>query len=100
MSEPMGPTDPPHPASRTPRSAVARRPHKRKFSDPGRTWARRLERYRPGLVRYVASQGRDAKVRPDMKIVFIRDFEEKAARLEGTRVIMRALVGLAEKKAA
>ena len=49
----MGPTDPPHPASRTPRSAVARRPHKRKFSDPGRTWARRLERYRPGLVRYV-----------------------------------------------
>ena len=53
-----------------------------------------------GLVRYVGQQGRDAKVRPDMRIVFIRDFEEKAARLEGTRVILRALAGLAEKKAA
>ena len=31
----------------------ARRPRKRKFSDPGRTWAKRLERYRPGLVPFV-----------------------------------------------
>ena len=29
------------------------RTRKRKFSDPGRTWARRLERYRPGLVPFV-----------------------------------------------
>ena len=29
------------------------RPRKRKFSDPGRTWAKRLERYRPGLVPFV-----------------------------------------------
>ena len=29
------------------------RPRKRRFSDPGRTWAKRLERYRPGLVPYV-----------------------------------------------
>jgi endonuclease-3 len=29
------------------------RPRKRRFSDPGRTWAKRLERYRPGLVHYV-----------------------------------------------
>ena len=30
-----------------------KRPRKRKFSDPGRTWAKRLERYRPGLVTFV-----------------------------------------------
>jgi endonuclease III len=36
-------------------SVVARkkpRPKKRHFSDPGRSYARRLERYRPGLVRF------------------------------------------------
>ncbi len=48
------------PASRTPRSAGAHRPsgrpRKRRFSDPGRTWAKRLERYRPGLVRYVLDE--------------------------------------------
>jgi endonuclease-3 len=36
-----------------PRSRPRPRPRKRKFSDPGRTWARRLERYRPGLVPFV-----------------------------------------------
>jgi endonuclease-3 len=30
-----------------------RRPRKRKFSDPARSYAKRLERYRPGLVPYV-----------------------------------------------
>ena len=35
------------------RATASRRPRKRKFSDPGRTWARRLERYRPGLVPFV-----------------------------------------------
>ena len=30
-----------------------RRPKKRKFSDPGRSYAKRLERYRPGIVSYV-----------------------------------------------
>jgi endonuclease-3 len=29
------------------------RPKKRKFTDPGRSYAKRLERFRPGLVRYV-----------------------------------------------
>jgi endonuclease-3 len=41
------------------------RPKKRKFSDPARTYAKRLERYRPGLVGYVldglaGSYGREA----------------------------------------
>jgi transcription-repair coupling factor (superfamily II helicase) len=53
-----------------------------------------------GLVRFIAEQGSDAKVRPDMRIVFIRDFETPAARLEGTRQILRTLVGIAEKKKA
>ena len=51
-----------------------------------------------GLVRYVAQQGSEAKVRPDMRVVFIRDFDTPAERLEGARVLMRALVGIAEKK--
>ncbi len=38
------------PAAREPRRPAARRPRRRRFSDPGRTWAKRLERYRPGLV--------------------------------------------------
>ncbi len=53
-----------------------------------------------GLVRYIAEQGPFAKVRPDMKIVFMRDFEQKSARLDETRTILRALVAIAAKKAA
>ena len=53
-----------------------------------------------GLVRYIAEQGAQAKVRPDMKIVFFRDFETTAARLEGTRQILRALAAIAMKKVA
>jgi endonuclease III len=38
----------------TPRPPSARRrPRKRRFSDPAASYAKRLERYRPGLVRYV-----------------------------------------------
>ena len=51
-----------------------------------------------GLVRFVQEQGSQARVRPDMKIVFIRDLEDPVKRLEGTRQIMRTLAGLAEKK--
>ena len=53
-----------------------------------------------GLVRFIAEQGSEAKVRPDMRIVFIRAFETPAARLEGTRQILRTLVAIAEKKKA
>ncbi len=45
-------------------------------------------------------QGSEAKVRPDMRIVFIRDFEKPTDRLEGTRQILRTLVAIAEKKKA
>ncbi len=53
-----------------------------------------------GLVRYIAEQGPQAKVRPDRKVVFVRDFETIAARLEGTRQILRTLAAIAAKKAA
>jgi transcription-repair coupling factor (superfamily II helicase) len=53
-----------------------------------------------GLVRYVHEQGPEAKVRPDMRVVFIRDFDTVKDRLEGTRLIMRTLVNIAEKKKA
>jgi endonuclease-3 len=39
-----------------PGRAKPRRPKKRKFSDPGRTWAKTLERYRPGLVQFVLDE--------------------------------------------
>jgi len=53
-----------------------------------------------GLVRFVEEQGPRAKVRPDMRIVFIRDFTSMAERLDGTRRILRALAALASKRKA
>ncbi len=53
-----------------------------------------------GLVRYVAEQGSEAKVRSDMKIVFIRDFADTAERLDGVRTILRTIAAIAMKKAA
>jgi transcription-repair coupling factor (superfamily II helicase) len=51
-------------------------------------------------VRYVTEQGSAAKVRPDIRLVFVRDFADAGERLEGTRQILRTLVSIAEKKAA
>ncbi|HEX2552868.1 MAG TPA: transcription-repair coupling factor [Microvirga sp.] len=53
-----------------------------------------------GLVAYVAEQASFAKVRPDMRIVFIRDVEDPNDRLKATTTILRNLVRIAEKKAA
>jgi endonuclease III len=38
------------------RRQPTRRPRKRKFSDPARSYAKRLERYRPGLVPFVLDE--------------------------------------------
>jgi transcription-repair coupling factor (superfamily II helicase) len=51
-----------------------------------------------GLVKFVAGEGPRARVRPDMKIVFTRDWESAEERLVGTQRILRTLVALAEKK--
>jgi transcription-repair coupling factor (superfamily II helicase) len=53
-----------------------------------------------GLVRFISRQGSEAKVRPDMKIVFIGDYERAKDRLSGARAILRELVAIAEKKSA
>jgi transcription-repair coupling factor (superfamily II helicase) len=53
-----------------------------------------------GLVNFVASQGSLAKVRPDMKIVFIGDFEKPDRRLKGTTSLLRNLARIAEQKKA
>ena len=53
-----------------------------------------------GLVSYVTEQASFAKVRPDMKIVFVRDVRTPDERLKTARVILRELVQIAEKKAA
>ncbi len=53
-----------------------------------------------GLVSYVAEQGSFAKVRPDMKIVFVRDVENLDERLKATNAILRNLVRIAERKKA
>ncbi len=53
-----------------------------------------------GLVRFVAEQGSMAKVRPDMKIVFIDDFPTPEKRLKGTLQMLRKLVAIAENAAA
>jgi transcription-repair coupling factor (superfamily II helicase) len=50
-----------------------------------------------GLVAYVAEQGSFAKVRPDMKIVFIREVDDLDERLKVTTGILRNLVRIAEK---
>ncbi len=51
-----------------------------------------------GLVKWVTAQGSLARVRPDMRIVVIGDFEELTDRLEGTLKMMREIAKIAGKK--
>jgi len=50
-----------------------------------------------GLVAFIRKQGRDAKVRPDMKLVLFDAWEEPSDRLKGTTAILRRLVAIAEQ---
>ncbi len=47
------------------------------------------------LVEWISGQGSLAKLRPDMKLAIIRDWESPTARLKGTRTLMQTLVKLA-----
>jgi transcription-repair coupling factor (superfamily II helicase) len=47
------------------------------------------------LIRFIHEQGPDAKVRPDMKVVFFDGWEEPEQRLKGTMAILRSLARLA-----
>jgi transcription-repair coupling factor (superfamily II helicase) len=48
------------------------------------------------LVAFIRDQGRAARVRPDMKVVFFDDWESAERRLRGTAAILRSLVALAQ----
>ncbi|MBO0751954.1 MAG: DEAD/DEAH box helicase, partial [Bradyrhizobiaceae bacterium] len=50
-----------------------------------------------GLIAFIGEYGRDAKVRPDMKLVLLDDWEKPLERLRGTTAILRRLVGIAEQ---
>ena len=50
-----------------------------------------------GLIAYIREQGKDARVRPDMKVVFFDDWEQPERRLAGTTLILRTLVAIAER---
>src|SRR5262249_15502434 len=47
------------------------------------------------LVQWITAQGTRAKLRPDMKIVIMRDWDTPEQRLKGSRQIMSDLVKLA-----
>ncbi|OYX12190.1 MAG: transcription-repair coupling factor, partial [Rhizobiales bacterium 32-66-8] len=56
------------------------------FSDPS------------GLVALINSEGPQAKVRPDFKVVFLRDWASADARLKGTLAVLKKLAALVEKR--
>jgi transcription-repair coupling factor (superfamily II helicase) len=49
------------------------------------------------LIAFIGKRGRDAKVRPDMKVVFLDDWAKAEDRLKGTTAILRSLAAIAEK---
>ena len=49
------------------------------------------------LVAFIREQGADARVRPDMKLVLLADWEAPADRLKGVTAILRRLVAIAER---
>ncbi|MBB5045655.1 transcription-repair coupling factor (superfamily II helicase) [Rhodopseudomonas rhenobacensis] len=52
------------------------------------------------LVFFIKQHGKAAKVRPDMKVVFLQDWETPEERLIGTTEILRQLANLAEDRKA
>lgn len=52
------------------------------------------------LVMFIRQHGQSAKVRPDMKVVFLQDWETPEERLAGTTEILGQLAKLAESKKA
>ncbi len=51
-----------------------------------------------GLVSMINAEGPQAKVRPDFKVVFLRDWPSPEGRLKGTLGVLKKLAGLAEKR--
>jgi transcription-repair coupling factor (superfamily II helicase) len=53
-----------------------------------------------GLVRLVADPGMRARIKPDQKLVFARDWPTPEARLKGTAAILSRMAGLARGEGA
>lgn len=51
-----------------------------------------------GLVQLINSEGPQAKVRPDFKVVFLRDWPSAEARLKGTLAVLTKLARLTNKR--
>jgi transcription-repair coupling factor (superfamily II helicase) len=51
-----------------------------------------------GLVKFVSERGSYAKVRPDMRLVFVGDYATPGKRLRETRRLLSDLVAIAERK--
>jgi transcription-repair coupling factor (superfamily II helicase) len=49
-----------------------------------------------GLIRHIGEQGAMAKIRPDQRVVFIRDWQRPEERLKGVAALLTRLVRLAE----
>jgi transcription-repair coupling factor (superfamily II helicase) len=50
-----------------------------------------------GLLAYIREQGPEARVRPDMKVVFFDEWSKPEQRLKGTMLILRRLATIAER---
>ena len=50
-----------------------------------------------GLLIFIQKMGKSARVRPDMKVVFVEDWEDSEERLKGATAILRQLVNIAER---
>jgi transcription-repair coupling factor (superfamily II helicase) len=50
-----------------------------------------------GLIAFIAKQGAQARVRPDMKVVLFYDWEKPSQRLHGSTAVLRNLVRIAEQ---
>jgi transcription-repair coupling factor (superfamily II helicase) len=50
----------------------------------------------PALIRSITEEGNFAKIRPDQRVVFIRDWDQPEDRLKGVASILTRLVRLAE----
>ena len=47
------------------------------------------------LIGWITGQGAQAKLRPDMKLVVMRDWDSADTRLKGARALMQTMVKLA-----
>jgi transcription-repair coupling factor (superfamily II helicase) len=50
-----------------------------------------------GLIQWINAKDSAARVRPDQKVVFFRDWNKIDHRLRGTKAVLESLVGIAEK---